>query len=96
MQALTTHRDAHVRGARLDGGRIVYQLGAYIYLYDTASASEHRLAIELDSDFVQRRERFIGLLEWLAALGNAAGMAEWTRDSNAARILAGRLRNDQA
>lgn len=44
----------------------------------------------------QRRERFIGLLEWLAALGNAAGMAEWTRDSNAARILAGRLRNDQA
>lgn len=60
VQALTTHRDAHVRGARLDGGRIVYQLGADIYLYDTASASEHRLAIELDSDFVQRRERFIG------------------------------------
>lgn len=44
----------------------------------------------------QRREGFIGLLEWLAALGNAEGMNEWTEDSEAARILAGRLRNDQA
>ncbi len=44
----------------------------------------------------QRRERFITLLEWLAALGNAEGMSEWIEDSAAARILAGRLRNDQA
>ena len=43
-----------------------------------------------------RRERFIALLEWLAALGNAVGMNEWITDSEAARILAGRLRNDQA
>jgi hypothetical protein len=42
------------------------------------------------------RERFISLLEWLAALGNAEGMNEWPNDSAAARILAGRLRNDQA
>ena len=43
-----------------------------------------------------QRERFIALLEWLAALGNAVGMNEWITDSEAARILAGRLRNDQA
>jgi adenine-specific DNA methylase len=42
------------------------------------------------------RERFIGLLDWLAALGNAEGMNEWIADSEAARFLAGRLRNDQA
>lgn len=42
------------------------------------------------------RERFVGLLEWLAALGNAEGMNEWIADSEAARILAGRLRNDHA
>jgi putative DNA methylase len=42
------------------------------------------------------REKFISLLEWLAQLGNAAGMEEWQEDSEAARILAGRLRNDQA
>ena len=43
-----------------------------------------------------KREGFIGLLEWLAALGNAEGMNEWHADSEAARILAGRLRNDHA
>jgi adenine-specific DNA methylase len=44
----------------------------------------------------QQRERFMALLEWLAALGNAVGMSEWTTDCAAARLLAGRLRNDQA
>jgi adenine-specific DNA methylase len=43
-----------------------------------------------------QRERFIALLEWLAALGNAKGMNEWINDSESARILAGRLRNDHA
>ena len=43
-----------------------------------------------------KRERFVSLLEWLAALGNAEGMNEWIADSEAARILAGRLRNDHA
>ena len=43
-----------------------------------------------------KREGFVGLLEWLAALGNAEGMNEWVADSEAARILAGRLRNDHA
>jgi putative DNA methylase len=43
-----------------------------------------------------QRERFIGLLEWLAQLANASGMEEWHADSAAARILVGRLRNDQA
>jgi putative DNA methylase len=44
----------------------------------------------------QLRERFVGLLEWLAALGNPTDMGEWAGDSEAARILAGRLRNDHA
>jgi len=42
------------------------------------------------------REKLIGLLEWMANLGNTAGMEEWLADSEAARILAGRLRNDHA
>ena len=43
-----------------------------------------------------KREGFVFLLEWLAALGNAEGMNEWITNSEAARILAGRLRNDHA
>ena len=41
-----------------------------------------------------KREGFVGLLEWLSALGNAEDMNEWANDSEASRILAGRLRND--
>lgn len=43
-----------------------------------------------------KRDGFVALLEWLAALGNSEGMSEWSLDSDAARILAGRLRNDHA
>ncbi|MEI8293163.1 MAG: anti-phage-associated DUF1156 domain-containing protein [bacterium] len=42
------------------------------------------------------RERFVKLLDWLSLLGNTADMPDWARDSEAARILAGRLRNDEA
>lgn len=42
------------------------------------------------------RERFVHLLDWLSALGNTGGMVEWAEDSESARILAGRLRNDHA
>jgi len=44
----------------------------------------------------QLRERFVHLLDWLAALANTEDMAAWVEDSEAARILAGRLRNDHA
>ncbi|MBX3688790.1 S41 family peptidase [Dokdonella sp.] len=57
---LTRYKDFDVRGARLDGGRIVYQLGADLHLYDIASSTDRQLEITLDSDFLQRRERFIG------------------------------------
>ena len=40
-------------------------------------------------DLSLRRGEFV-------ALGNAEGMKEWIDDSEAARILAGRLRNDHA
>ena len=33
-----------------------------------------------------KREGFVALLEWFAALGNAEGMTEWLEDSEAARI----------
>jgi hypothetical protein len=45
---------------------------------------------------IEQLQRFISLLEWLAQLGNAAGMEEWHKDSEAARFLLGRLRNDHA
>jgi putative DNA methylase len=43
-----------------------------------------------------KREGFIILLERLVELCNTEGFSDWSQDSAAARILAGRLRNDQA
>jgi hypothetical protein len=43
-----------------------------------------------------KREGFVNLLEWLSARGNAEGMQEWAADSEAAHMLAWRLRNDHA
>ncbi len=43
-----------------------------------------------------RRESMVRLLNWLAALGNSEDTADWAKDSEAARILAGRLRIDDA
>jgi putative DNA methylase len=42
------------------------------------------------------RERFTHLLDWLASLANTEEMDAWADDSESARILAGRLRNDHA
>ena len=48
------------------------------------------------STYWGRREAMVRLLDWLTALGNSQDTAGWAKDSEAARILAGRLRNDDA
>jgi adenine-specific DNA methylase len=55
------------------------------YLHDTFGAQ-----------YWGKREAMVRLLDWLASLGSAEGTIEWAKDSEAARILAGRLRNDDA
>lgn len=55
----TRHADFEVRGARLADGRIVYQHGADLRVYDIASGHDRIIDISLASDFVQRRERWI-------------------------------------
>ncbi len=56
---LTFHKDWDVKGAALQGGRIVYQLGADLHLYEITTATDRVVPIELASDFDQQRERFV-------------------------------------
>ncbi len=58
-RALTQHLDFDVRDASLQGGRIVYQHGADLRVFDLASNSDRAIAIELGSDYGQRRSRFV-------------------------------------
>jgi tricorn protease len=56
---LTHEADFDVRTASLDQGRIVFQAGADLYLYDIASGAERKLTIDLLSDFDQEREHLV-------------------------------------
>ena len=55
----THYSDFNVRDLRLDSGRIVYQLGADIYLYNIATNDNNKLEIQLTSDFSQTRGRWL-------------------------------------
>jgi tricorn protease len=56
---LTQHKEWDVRSASLGDGRIAYQLGADLHVYDIASGSDQPLKATLVSDFDQQRTRLI-------------------------------------
>jgi len=55
----TRHRGWDVKDPALAAGRIVYQLGADLRLYDIAGGEDRRLDIRLASDLDQRREKWV-------------------------------------
>lgn len=57
-KVLTAHTDFGVRGASIDGDRVVYQHGADLRLYDLGSGSDTLIPLSLHTDVVQRRARF--------------------------------------
>ena len=59
LRQLTHERELGIRGASLDHGRIVYQLGADLHVYDIAAGTERKLAIDLTSDFDQERRHLV-------------------------------------
>lgn len=56
---LTHYKDWEVRNPALGDGKIVYQLGADLHVFDLASQSDKTLEISLLSDFDQQRQRQI-------------------------------------
>lgn len=54
------HKGWDIRHASIDGSRVVYALGADVYLLDLAGTADGRkLAVSLGGDFDQMRERWI-------------------------------------
>ncbi|WP_295756352.1 S41 family peptidase [Undibacterium sp.] len=56
---LTHHKDWEVRNPSLGDGKIVYQLGADLHVFDLATQNDKTLEISLLSDFDQQRQRQI-------------------------------------
>jgi tricorn protease len=64
----TRHEGLDAQSPSLSNGRIAYQLGADIHVYDIASAQDRAVPIRLISDFDQMRERWVKTpMEWVAS-----------------------------
>ena len=64
----TRHVGWDVLGASLSDGRIVYQLGADLHVYDIAKAEDRVLDVRLASDLDQSRERWVtNPIDWVSA-----------------------------
>jgi tricorn protease len=71
-EQLTRHDDFEVRGATLADGRIVYQHGADIRLYDLATGRDEAVDIRLSSDRNRTRERWLDApLDYLGSVSFA-------------------------
>lgn len=65
----TSHPGWDMRDASLSNGRIVYQMGADIRLYDIASGADKAVPIELSSDFDNLREHWVkNPMEYMTAV----------------------------
>jgi tricorn protease len=69
IQQLSKHKDWEVRNAKLGDGKIAYQLGADLHVYDINAKNDENLAINLVSDFEQQRPRHVkNPLEFLTSV----------------------------
>ncbi|GLS83603.1 S41 family peptidase [Paraferrimonas haliotis] len=59
IQQLTDFEDWQVRSPQLDNNKIVFQLGADIYMMDLAHTKSAPIDIELTSDFAKRQQRWL-------------------------------------
>ncbi len=64
----TRHRDYEVQWPSLSNGRIAYQQGADIRVYDVAAGSDKAVPITLVSDFDHLRERWVkNAVDWISS-----------------------------
>jgi tricorn protease len=89
-RALTAHREFDVRGASLGSGRVVYQYGADLRVLDLETGEDRAIAVELVSDFEQRRERPVRKpLNFLTGLSFAGDGARVVLSARGQVVLAG-------
>ncbi len=66
----TSHKGWDLKSPSMQGGRIVYQLGADIHLYDIAANTDRLVPITIPSDFDQLREKWVkNPMEYMTSYG---------------------------
>jgi tricorn protease len=82
----TTSKGWDLQSPAISGGTIVYQKGADLWLYDVAAGTEKMLDIKLQSDFDQRKTRWIK-----SPVGSITGTAISPNGNYVALISRGRV-----
>ncbi|MFH0991070.1 MAG: S41 family peptidase [bacterium] len=59
LKQVTVHKGWDVKSPALRDGKIVYQLGADLHVYDIETNTDHLVPITLSSDFDQEREKWV-------------------------------------
>ncbi len=69
VRQLTKHKGFDIKSASLSEGKIVYQVGADLRLYDVTADQDKAIAIELPSDFDSLREHWVkNPIEYLSSV----------------------------
>jgi tricorn protease len=69
VKQLTHHAGWDIQSASMDKGRIAYQLGADIHIYNAADGTDHKVPITLAGDFDQMMEHYVpNPSSWISAL----------------------------
>lgn len=65
IQRLTTFEDFDIRWPSMSGGKIVYQYGMDVWLYDITTKQNKKVEIELPTDRMEVREKYVDPQEYL-------------------------------
>jgi tricorn protease len=65
VKQLTRHADFPVLNASAGGGKIVYEQGGYLHLFDPAAGSSRKLTFAVTSDLRETRPRFAKGANWI-------------------------------
>jgi tricorn protease len=65
VSRLTNHDDYPVLSVAAGGGKVVYEQGGYLHLFDPSAKSSRRISIGVPSDLRETRPRFVKGANWI-------------------------------
>lgn len=68
VSRLTSHDDFPVLGIAAAAGRIAYEQGGYLHVYDVQAKRARRLTVGIGTDLVELRPRFVKGPEWIRSM----------------------------
>ncbi|MEM6515281.1 MAG: PDZ domain-containing protein [Bacteroidota bacterium] len=69
VSQLTSYKDYHVANISANAGKVIYEQSGYLHIYDTATKQSKKLQIDIGTDLLQMRQRFVSGSEYVRSGG---------------------------